>query len=90
MGICVTQFDPKSVERCLVCSPGALPTIFGISHYSLNFTSPLPHPFLIAGLFKVTKVRYHKLSCLTGSKLHGTMQLLAYCGTVFTYSNNWS
>ena len=71
MGICVTQFDPKSVERCLVCSPGALPTIFGISHYSLNFTSPLLHPFLIAGLFKVTKVRYHKLSCLTGSKLHG-------------------
>uniref|UniRef100_A0A1X7VU89 Selenocysteine-specific elongation factor n=1 Tax=Amphimedon queenslandica TaxID=400682 RepID=A0A1X7VU89_AMPQE len=54
VGICVTQFDPKSIERCLVCSPGALPTIF-------------------AGLFKVTKVRYHKLSCLTGSKLHVTI-----------------
>ena len=27
MGICVTQFDPKQLERGLVCSPGALPLI---------------------------------------------------------------
>ena len=27
-GICVTQFDPKSLERGLVCSPGALPLLF--------------------------------------------------------------
>lgn len=27
-GICVTQFDPKLLERGLVCSPGALPTIY--------------------------------------------------------------
>ncbi|XP_064649469.1 selenocysteine-specific elongation factor-like isoform X2 [Lineus longissimus] len=27
VGICVTQFDPKLLERGLVCSPGALPTI---------------------------------------------------------------
>lgn len=27
MGVCVTQFDPKQLERGLVCSPGALPTI---------------------------------------------------------------
>ena len=27
LGICVTQFDPKLLERGLVCSPGALPTI---------------------------------------------------------------
>lgn len=29
MGICVTQFDPKQVERCLVASPGYLPTLLG-------------------------------------------------------------
>nr|CAB3241117.1 selenocysteine-specific elongation factor [Phallusia mammillata] len=27
-GICVTQFDPKLLERGLVCSPGALPTLY--------------------------------------------------------------
>ena len=27
VGICVTQFDPKQLERGLVCSPGALPTV---------------------------------------------------------------
>ena len=26
-GVCVTQFDPKQLERGLVCTPGALPTI---------------------------------------------------------------
>ncbi|XP_071960363.1 selenocysteine-specific elongation factor-like isoform X2 [Antedon mediterranea] len=26
-GICVTQFDPKQLERGLVCTPGTLPTI---------------------------------------------------------------
>ena len=30
VGICVTQFDPKQVERCLVCSPGHLPTLYGM------------------------------------------------------------
>ena len=29
VGICVTQFDPKQVERCLVASPGHLPTLEG-------------------------------------------------------------
>ncbi|XP_071817093.1 selenocysteine-specific elongation factor-like [Apostichopus japonicus] len=27
VGICVTQFDPKLLERGLVCTPGSLPTI---------------------------------------------------------------
>ncbi|CAI8054509.1 Selenocysteine-specific elongation factor [Geodia barretti] len=27
VGICVTQFDPKQVERCLVAAPGYLPTL---------------------------------------------------------------
>lgn len=27
VGICVTQFDAKLVERCLVCAPGSLPSI---------------------------------------------------------------
>eukprot|EP00731_Ephydatia_muelleri_P025051 Em0017g134a len=27
VGICVTQFDAKLVERCLVCAPGGLPSI---------------------------------------------------------------
>ncbi|KAJ8046387.1 Selenocysteine-specific elongation factor [Holothuria leucospilota] len=27
VGICVTQFDPKLLERGLVCAPGSLPTI---------------------------------------------------------------
>ena len=26
-GVCVTQFDPKQLERGLVCTPNALPTI---------------------------------------------------------------
>ena len=30
VGICVTQFDAKQVERCLVSSPGHLPTLYGI------------------------------------------------------------
>ena len=28
LGICVTQFDPKLLERGLVCSPGSLPTVY--------------------------------------------------------------
>ena len=28
VGICVTQFDPKLLERGLVCTPGALPTLY--------------------------------------------------------------
>ena len=28
VGICVTQFDPHLLERGLICTPGALPTIF--------------------------------------------------------------
>ncbi|XP_002730416.1 selenocysteine-specific elongation factor-like [Saccoglossus kowalevskii] len=27
-GLCVTQFDPKLLERGMVCTPGALPTIY--------------------------------------------------------------
>lgn len=30
LGICVTQFDPTHVERCLVSSPGYLHTSYGI------------------------------------------------------------
>ncbi|XP_047141740.1 selenocysteine-specific elongation factor [Hydra vulgaris] len=29
VGVCVTQFDPKNLERGFVCSPGTLPTLFG-------------------------------------------------------------
>ena len=29
VGICVTQFDPSLVERCLISSPGYLTTIYG-------------------------------------------------------------
>ena len=35
VGICVTQFDAKQVERCLVSSPGHLPTLYGTFTYSL-------------------------------------------------------
>jgi selenocysteine-specific elongation factor len=28
VAICITQFDPKSIERCLVCTPGSLPTVY--------------------------------------------------------------
>ncbi|XP_072044479.1 selenocysteine-specific elongation factor-like [Amphiura filiformis] len=28
VGVCVTQFDPKQLERGLVCTPGTLPTLF--------------------------------------------------------------
>ncbi len=27
-GLCVTQFDPKLLERGLVCTPGSLPTLY--------------------------------------------------------------
>lgn len=30
LGICVTQFDPKLLERGLVCTPGSLPTAYGL------------------------------------------------------------
>ena len=30
VGICVTQFDPKNLERGFVCTPGFLPTLFGV------------------------------------------------------------
>ncbi len=29
VGICVTQFDAKTIERCLISNPNALPTIYG-------------------------------------------------------------
>ena len=29
LGICVTQFDPSLVERCIVSSPGYLQMIYG-------------------------------------------------------------
>jgi len=28
-GVCVTQFDPKKLERGVVCTPGYLPTLYG-------------------------------------------------------------
>ena len=40
VGICVTQFDPKQVERCLVCSPGDLPTLTG--GRSITLLGPIP------------------------------------------------
>lgn len=30
LGICVTQFDPKLLERGLVCAPGYVPTVFAV------------------------------------------------------------
>lgn len=29
VGVCVTQFDPKLLERGIVCTPSSVPTIFG-------------------------------------------------------------
>lgn len=43
VGVCVTQFDAKLVERCLACSPGHLPTIFaGIINVSKISYHKLP------------------------------------------------
>lgn len=46
VGICVTQFDPKLLERGLVCSPSTVPTIFAaiisvqhITYYKGTITS---------------------------------------------------
>ena len=46
LGICVTQFDPKMLERGLACSPGLIKTAFGllilvekISYYKLSIES---------------------------------------------------
>ncbi len=30
LGICVTQFDPKLLERGIACTPGSLPTSYGL------------------------------------------------------------
>lgn len=30
LGICVTQFDPKLIERGIACTPGALPMAYGV------------------------------------------------------------
>ena len=30
LGICVTQFDPKLLERGIACTPGALPMAYGL------------------------------------------------------------
>ena len=30
LGVCLTQFDPKALERGIVCSPGTLPTAFAL------------------------------------------------------------
>ena len=30
LGMCVTQFDPKLLERGIACTPGSLPTAFGL------------------------------------------------------------
>ncbi len=30
LGICVTQFDPKLLERGIACSPGSLPMAYGL------------------------------------------------------------
>ena len=30
LGICVTQFDAKLLERGIVCAPGSLPTAYGL------------------------------------------------------------
>lgn len=35
LGICVTQFDPDQVERCLVCSPGYLHATYGTNNTSV-------------------------------------------------------
>lgn len=29
VGVCVTQFDPKLLERGIVCTPGSVPAVFG-------------------------------------------------------------
>ena len=45
-GLCVTQFDPKLMERGLVCTPGALPVLYAalvaihkISYYAGDVTT---------------------------------------------------
>lgn len=30
LGICVTQFDPKLLERGIACTPGSLPMAYGL------------------------------------------------------------
>ena len=39
VGICVTQFDPKLIERGIVCSPGALPLL----HAAIAIVIPISH-----------------------------------------------
>ena len=58
MGICVTQFDPKQVERCLVASPGYLPTLEGeLMTVDVPITS-MPRMYIVAvylGYINVSK-----------------------------------
>ena len=71
MGICVTQFDPKQVERCLVASPGYLPTLGGEGTSVLYHDNFLNFSMYVAGIVRVQKVSYHKFPCTTGAKFHG-------------------
>lgn len=69
LGICVTQFDPSLVERCLMSSPGYLHTSYGIFHcLSMKHLQWL---FCVAAIIKVFKIPYFKSECKTGGRFHG-------------------
>ena len=53
-GVCVTQFDPKSLERGTVCSPGALPSI----EAAVVLVKRIPY-------YKVSACTYYQLPNLT-------------------------
>lgn len=70
VGICVTQFDPKQVERCLVATPGYLPTLLGEWAWGCVFMRLLSQQLTLGGIVRVHKVSYHKFPCTTGAKFH--------------------
>ena len=67
MGLCVTQFDPKLLERGLVCSVGALPTIEGKTLLVLLFNF---NCLCQGGIISVEKVPYFKSEVKTKAKFH--------------------
>lgn len=71
LGICVTQFDPSLIERCIASSPGYLQMIYGwlwlVGGDQFHF---IPVVFT-AAVIKVFKIPYYKSECKTGGKFHG-------------------
>lgn len=73
LGICVTQFDPSLIERCVISTPGYLQTTYGwLNSYcrTLRFCC-----LYVAAVIQVFKIPYYKSEIKTGTKFHGNLMV---------------